>query len=420
MSAVRTYTFRDAGLHSRLLRGLNRVGEGLRRVGVELPSVSAESIRSAARQRAGLHDFGEGSWREALEVLSDSIERESNLNTFGRMAVKGLLVQALENRLRLLEWAKRHPEVREQKIERPWIIIGLPRTGTSLLSILLGLDPTVRPLTQWEASKPVPPPDLASHAEDPRIAECAKSFDQLQELNPAIRAMHPFGATLATECVSLMIFDLCALSIETQARMPGYGRWLEKADMTGAYEMHRLALQVLQSRLPTLAWSLKTPNHLWCLETLLRFYPDARIIWSHRDPRKVVPSVASLNTTLQTPFGRGVDPVAVGADWSRKLHVGLSRAMEFDQAREGAAWCCHVQYREIMADPVATLDRIYAHFGEEVHPLHERRMQAWMRDRPQEVFGRHGYDARDFGLRLEEIGEKYRSYCERYDVPRED
>ncbi len=414
VSATPNYTFRDAGLHSRLLRGLNVAGEGLRRLGLDLPSLSPDAMLASARKQTGLHEMGDGAWSEALRVLSDSLEREARLNTFGRMALKGMIVSALANRLRLLDWARRHPEVREEKIERPWVIIGLPRTGTSLLSILLGLDPEVRPLLQWEASQPVPPPDLATHAEDPRIAESAKAFEQLQRLNPPIRAMHPFGATLATECVALMIFDLCALSIETQAYLPSYGRWLEKADMTGAYEMHRLALQVLQSRLPTMAWSLKTPNHLWCLDKLLEFYPDARVVWSHRNPAEVVPSVASLNVALQKPFARSTDPVAVGAEWSHKLHVGISRAMEFDERQQDASWCCHVRYRDIMADPIAVVRGIYAHFGADLHPLHERRMATWMRERPQEVFGRHVYDPADFGLDPTQITHHYHPYQTRY------
>lgn len=417
-ASARDYTFRDAGLHSRPLRVLNRAGELLHSLGLERPTLTPEAILSAARRKSGLDDFGEDTLDEPLRVLCDSIRRESQLTTFGRIAVRGMLVAALVNRLQLLDWAKRHPRVREEQIPRPFIIIGLPRTGTSLLSILLGLDPTLRPLEQWEASTPLPPPDLATWREDPRIAASAKQFEQLQALNPPIRAMHPFGATLATECVTLMIYDLRSLSIETQAFVPSYGRWLEQADMGSAYRMHRLALQVLQSRMPTQTWSLKTPNHLWCLDTLLEHYPDARIVWTHRDPCKVVPSVASLNCALQRAFSRETDPKAVGEDWNHKLHLAVSRGVEFDESRAGD-WCCHVQYEEILADPVAVMRRIYAHFGEEVQPLHERRMQSWMQERPQEHHGRHRYDAADFGLSESNIEALYADYCKRFEVPRE-
>jgi len=414
-----SYTFRDAGLHSRVLRGVNVAGTALGWIGVEVPSLDPDSIARAACQRAGVEDFGDPGWREGLEVLCLSLELEGNLTTFGRMAMRGLIRNALEIRLRLIDWAKRHPEVREEKIESPWIVVGLPRTGTTLLSLLLGLDPEVRPLLHWETTALVPPPDLATHAEDPRIAAAAKQVEQLSGLNPAVRAMHPMGATLATECVGFLFFDLRSLLIETQAHLPSYGRWLEKTDMRGAYAMHKLALQVLQSRVPTVAWSLKTPQHLWSLDTLLEFYPDARIVWTHRDPAKVVTSVASLNTSLQRMNVRSNDPVAIGRDWNDKLHLAVTRGIEFDRRQNGRAWCHHLQYADLMADPIAAVRALYAHFGARVSPLHARRMEVWMSERHQEVHGRHVYDPADFGLTNEGITERYAEYRQRYAIPDE-
>jgi hypothetical protein len=231
--------------------------------------------------------------------------------------------------------------------------------------------------------------------------------------------MHPMGATLATECVGFLFFDLRSLLIETQAHIPSYGRWLEKTDMRGAYAMHRLALQVLQSRIPTPAWSLKTPQHLWHLDTLLEFYPDARIVWTHRDPAKVVPSVASLNVSLQSLNTNASDPVAVGRDWNDKLHLAVTRGIEFDDRQRGAAWCHHLQYADLMTDPIAAVRGLYAHFGREVGPLHARRMEAWMRERHQEVHGRHVYDPADFGLTLDSLAERYAEYRARFSVPAE-
>jgi hypothetical protein len=402
-----------------VLRGVNAAGAALGWIGVDLPSLDPDSIARAACQRAGLEDFGDPGWREALEVLCLSLELEGNLTTFGRIAMRGLVTNALETRLRLIDWAKRHPEVREEKIESPWIVVGLPRTGTTLLSLLLGLDPEVRPLLHWETTAPVPPPDLATHAEDPRIAAAAKQVEQLSGLNPAVRAMHPMGATLATECVGFLFFDLRSLLIETQAHLPSYGRWLEKTDMRGAYAMHKLALQVLQSRVPTVAWSLKTPQHLWSLDTLLEFYPDARIVWTHRDPAKVVTSVASLNTSLQRMNVRSNDPLVIGRDWNDKLHLAVTRGIEFDRRQNGRAWCHHLQYADLMGDPIAAVRALYAHFGARVSPLHARRMEVWMRERHQEVHGRHVYDPADFGLSNQGIAERYAEYRERFAIPDE-
>src|SRR5262245_28631578 len=140
-----SYTFRDAGLHSRVLRGVNVAGAALHWVGLDLPSLDPDAIARAACRRTGLEDFDDSGWREGLDVLCLALELEGNLTTFGRIAMRGLITSALETRLRLIDWATRHPEVRDERIERPWVVIGLPRTGTTLLSFLLGLDPLSRP-----------------------------------------------------------------------------------------------------------------------------------------------------------------------------------------------------------------------------------------------------------------------------------
>ncbi len=412
---TRIWTHRDAYLHSTPLRAFNRASA---LVGSSWPRFVPEAILRDAAKQAGSDDFGPDTVREPLEVLADSIARDARLSAFGRIVFRQLVTQALVERLKVIDWAKRHPEVRDERITRPWIILGLPRTGTTLLSFLLGLDPMARPLVQWEASRPVPPPDLATQAEDPRIAQMAKQFHQLEDLNPAVRAMHPFGATLATECVTLFAFDLRALSFETQGLITSYGRWLEETDMRGAYAMHELTLKLLQSRLPTDAWVLKTPNHLWCLDLVHEFYPDARLIWTHRDPAKVVPSVASLNTALQKANSDAVDPLAVGKEWDDKLYLGVERGMAFDREQR-PGWCSHLLYHDLMADPVAAVRRIYEEHDTDVHPLHVRRMETWMQSRGQSAFGRHGYEAGDFGLSLPAIRERYGDYIARYEIPEE-
>jgi hypothetical protein len=277
----------------------------------------------------------------------------------------------------------------------------------------------VRSLLHWEAADPVPPPTLAGQAEDPRIAAASKSVEQLMQLNPPFRAMHPMAATHATECVTFFILDVRALSIDTQALLPSYGKWLEKTDMRSAYAIHKLGLQVLQSTIPTETWSLKTPQHLWHLDTLHEFYPDARLIWTHRDPRKVVTSIASLNTSMHRVMSDHVDPLATGEEWNHKLRVGIERGMEFDDRQAGAGWCHHLLYADLMIDPVAAMERLYAHFGQELSPLHRRRIEAWLRERSQSQFGRHGYDPADFGFSDSRFQAEYGDYCERFSIPRE-
>ncbi len=173
------YSFREAELRSRALRALNWAGDRLASAGLETPSLYSEAIIRAAQKRAGSRDLGGDSFREPLERYLQAVREEAELTLFGRLAVKEMLVGSLCNRIQLAGWAGEHPEVRDERIEAPWVIVGLPRTGTSLLSILLGLDPNARTLLHWEAARPIPPPTLATAAEDPRIAENAKELGQL-------------------------------------------------------------------------------------------------------------------------------------------------------------------------------------------------------------------------------------------------
>jgi len=407
------FTFRDSELRSRPLRAINRVGAALEKVRIDRPALSADQVVAAAVKAAGWADLGSDSYREPLEVFLAAARDEAELTTFGRFLVTRMLSSALANRIELHRWVSEHPEVGDERIDSPWVIVGLPRTGTSLLSILLGLDPVARPLLQWEAAHPIPPPTLETAAEDPRIARTAKELDGLMKLNPPLRAMHPFGATIAQECVTLFMYDVRTLALETQAHVPTYARWLEQADMTPAYAQHRSALQALQSRQPTERWILKTPNHLWHLDAMRATYPDARIIWTHRDPGPVVTSLASLANAGQLPLTSRRDPHPTAEEWKRKCHFALGSAMAYDE-RTAAGWCEHVTYDSLVADPVGTVSALYARFGGEVSELHARRMRMWLQDRPQDAFGRHRYDPADFGWSYPELADEFAEYSTRY------
>lgn len=410
----RIVTFRDAELNSAPLRMLNVAGAMVKAVTRrDLPSLNFESICAKAAERAQSTNFGSDSYREPLQIYLDAVASEAEQNTFGRIAVQQMLIASLANRIKLNDWMQKNPAAKNEKIKKPWIILGLPRTGTSLLSILLGLNPLARPLLHWEAASPMPPPDLASAGEDPRIAHCKAQLDQLLKLNPALKAMHPFGAMLAEECTALFMYDLKTVGMETQAFVPSYGRWLAQADMRSTYDLHKQILQAFQFVLPTQQWVLKSPNHLWCVDTLLDTYPDARIIWTHRQPADVVTSLASLTNALQRPMTTRRDPAPVANDWNQKLQDGLSKAMAYDKtAKQG--WCYHLRFDELMANPLTAIENIFAHFDEPLCELHRRRISQWVQQRPQNVFGRHQYDEKDFGWTRGLLEEQYQDYSDRY------
>lgn len=411
----RIYTYRDARLRSRPLRLLNWFGAGAAAVGLRYPALTPESVIAAARLRTGLVELGDGAVLEALERYLASVESEAQLTTLGRFAVQNMLVNALSNRLQIIEWFRRQPALAQERIERPWVVLGLPRTGTSLLSILLGLDPRCRPLRQWEAARPMPPADLAGAGEDPRIGAFTRDMHRALRLNPTLGAMHPFGSTLAEECTALFMFALRSLGLEAISFAPGYGRWLDGADMAPAFAIHRQVLQALQNAQPTERWVLKSPQHLWCLDALTAAYPDARFLWTHRDPADVVTSLASINNAMQLTFTGRRDPRPVADYWADKVAAGIVKASVFDESR-GAGWCRHVHYEALMADPLGTVERIYEQFGDTVTALHRRRMEAWLRHRPQHAFGKHRYDPADFGWSAPELRRRFQDYRERYAI----
>jgi hypothetical protein len=410
----RDWTYHDAGIRSPLLRALNALGGTLR---PGRPRFEPDALIREATEKAKLDDFGDPSFREGLEALCEGIERDARLTTFGRMTLRGMLEGQLVTRLRAMEWARTHPEVDEERIHRPFVVLGLPRTGTTLLSFLMELDPRSRALRTWEAMDPIPPPGLASQAEDSRIPQAIRRHEQLAKLIPPMPAMHPAGATLPTECVTLLALDFKSLLFDTQMHSPSYGRFLEKADLRPTYALHERMLQILQSTIPTTSWSLKTPQHLWSIPQLRERYPDARLVWTHRDPARVVPSVVSLNMAFYRTMSR-VEVSEVAPEWEHKLFYGLSQGMAYDaEAEQG--WCAHVLYENLLDDPIATVRGIYAHHGDELDPLHERRMQVWMRDRPQNHYGRHRYDMEEFGFTPEGLDERFGPYREQFGVPRE-
>lgn len=414
----KSFTYRDSRLRSAPLRLLNAAGATLNKVGVAHSSLDPERIMEAAMRHTGLVDLGDDSVVDALHQYLHSVNTDANLNTLGRIAVKRMLVNALSCRLQVIDWTHRHPDVLQETIDSPWIVIGLPRTGTSLLSILLGLDPLARPLLQWEARHPIPPSDLATANEDPRIALFAKDIQRALAMNPPLAAMHPFGSTLAEECTAVFLYALRTIGMESIAFVPSYGAWLDAADMAPAYAIHKQVLQALQHAQPTQRWVLKSPNHLWSLDALHAAHPNARIVWTHRDPAALVPSLASLNSAMQMPFTDRLVPETVGEYWASKVDTGIRKAIGFDEQAD-ANWCCHIQYQDLISDPKGTLKSIYEHFGDSPSDLHQRRVATWLKQKPKNAHGSHRYDPQDFGWSKQDLKHRYQHYRDRFHIPSE-
>jgi len=413
---TREFTFHDARPRDPLVLAINGIGRPL---GLPWSAFTPAALVASARREAELHDLGDDSWQEPLEVFCEAVPREARLTPFGRMNARGGVVAALVNRLRVIDWAKRHPEVSAERIVRPWIVVGLPRSGTSLLSFLMELDPQSRTPTQWEALAPIPPPDLATHTTDPRIAAASKQLARLTKLCRPLNALHPMDAGLAAEDVSILMWGLRSFQFETLAFTPSYGRWLDAADLRPTYALFRQVLQIWQSTIPTGCWSLKCPQHLGHLPALLDVFPGARIVWIHRDPLRALPSLASMALCYLLLGSRELDPVEVASYWTERMGRMLDGALEFDAGTGPPDWCCHVHYGALMKDPIGTVHAIRSHFGAAFDPLHERRIEAFMRQRPQDLYGRHVYRLDDLGMKAAAIEERFARYRQRYGVEHE-
>jgi hypothetical protein len=230
--------------------------------------------------------------------------------------------------------------------------------------------------------------------------------------------IHPVAAGAPTECMTLFIHEFKSLEFECQAWVPTYGAWYTHCDKTSAYRLHRKLLQLLQWRSPTQTWVLKAPAHLFGLDALLAVYPDAQILFTHRDPLKVVASQASLIAVASRLLSDEVDPHQLASWWSEKTATGLAKAMAVRDGSPPEAFF-DLHYHELVRDPVAAVRRVYAHLGRELTPFHERRMRAWLRDNPADKHGRHRYSLEQFGLDAEQENRRFAAYRERFGVPAE-
>ena len=383
-----------------------------------MAGLDADELIDEARLATGLSDLGAPTFRDGLERLVDGLRTEAALNDAGRVVAPGVLGRYLANRLQIIDWHTRHPAVGAADVTPPVVMIGMGRTGTTILFDLLGQDPATRVPRTWEVDHPVPPPETATYETDPRIAEAQAGIDMLMEHQPGFMAMHPLGATLGQECISMMGCEFASLIFVSQCRLPGYQRWLtEEADLAPAYGFHRRFVQVLQSRHRGERWVLKSGAHLWWLPTLAAEYPDALYIQTHRDPVRVLPSLSTLFATVHRTLSDDVSLPAVASDWSGSVLDALELAVT---AREDATIpadrVIDVDYRGFMADPIGTVRGIYRRFGWSLTESAEQRMRAFLAANPADKHGVYRYSLSACGLDEGGIRERSKRYCDYFEV----
>jgi hypothetical protein len=402
------------------LRVYNRVAGGAARLGWRT-RLSASPIVERARRRTGLSDFGEGDVDEPLGVLVDSLEREARLTPFGRQCMQTALVETLCKRLRIVDHVKREAEVRQQKILRPLIVVGFPRTGTTLLQNLLAQDPASRPLLGWESFSPLPETHRRSGRRDPRIRRFEKFLRGVQYSSPEFQTVHEITAEGPAECNFLLGRTLVTWFYSLSNRVPAYEDWLyaqPQSVLEAAYRLHRDQLKILQHQRPGKRWLLKGPAHLNALHAIAAVYPDVCVVQTHRDLSKVHPSTCSLLALARGVLSDAIDARALGRE---ALESGMRQLERMMRLRDelSAERVLDVRYADLMRDPVGAVRSIYDHFGLYWPEEMGARCRAWIDRNPRHKHGVHRYTLATFGTDREEIDRLAATYHRRFDVPLE-
>ncbi len=375
--------------------------------------LSEASVLSEARARTGLAALGPDDFREPLRRLLHALASEARLSDAGRAAQRERIVGLLANRLRVEDCIARHPEILEEELAPALAIVGLARTGTTLLHRMLASDSRWLALHWWEARQPAPWPGSEGAPCDPRIADAEREVEAMLHASPDLIAAHPMDAQAPDEDILLIEHAFRSTVPEAFAVIPSFGAWLEAEDPAPAYAYLARLLRLLQWQKhrrgePGRRWLLKTPFHLGNLDALFAALPGTHVVLTHRDPRETIPSFASLNYTLTQVGSPHAEARAVGQIWAGKMQRALGRALA---ARERApARFLDVAYAALVADPLAQVERIYRFAGLELTAAARDAMRAWSEENARDRRPVHAYTLAEFGFTDESIRRDFAPY----------
>jgi hypothetical protein len=382
---------------------------------------AAEQLLSAARQKEGLSDFGPLAFERPLVKLTEGYAA-ADLNDVGRYILRSGIVHSLRMRLRAQEWIRRNPRITQETIAAPIVVVGMMRSGTTLLQRLLAADPRFHCAYGWEVVEVAPKLDYDwSGSEDPRIAISEKREATSREMAPELFAIHPMYAREPEEEIVFLSDAFLSHVPEAGAHLPEYRSWIDAQDFTPAYDyLHRM-LQFLQWQKKQVygsqtaqRWVLKSPAHLGYLDALRSRFPDLHVVQMHRDPRETIPSGASLNATLHAMHADDVDLRRVGAEWIERMGWTNDRAMATrDGWADDASRVTDIDFADAVADPVGQVARVYDAIGVPLTLDAETAMRRWLAERPREQ-ARPSYAAETYGLTNDQIDERFAAYNRRF------
>jgi hypothetical protein len=358
----------------------------------------------SAVAQTGLDDFGDDSFREGLEILLRSLRDEARLNATGEAVIYPRLIGHLVNRLQTEDWYRRHPEIEEVPISAPLFGLSLPRTGSTVLSFLLAQDPQVRYLHQWESTQPCPPPSTVE-GPDPRIEAATGGQVGTKEHVPS-------DINGPMECLDLMALDFKTQIYQAFARIPTYAAWVTDADLTSTYLYERRVLKLLQWGEQVRPWRLKTPAHMLWIDYLVRAFPDARFVMTHRDPTDVMLSVADVYADIGSTFTDHLDRDYIGRVNVEQWSTGIERVIKF---RDGGGndRFYDIDFLAMRADPIAEVRGLYEWLGQPVSEEFEGRMRKWSNANAANREPSQHSDPAIYGLDLDLVRPRFADYVTR-------
>jgi hypothetical protein len=369
--------------------------------------MTVDEILRDAHTATDLPEPESSSWREGLEILLHDHKAANVLSERGAGIIRGRYTDALAARMRVDDILRRQPELRSTPVKRPVFILGMPRTGTTLVSNMFDADPLNRSLLKWEAYNGVPPAAPGALRSDPRcLAEKAKD-ELIIKHNPKGAAQHFEAGDGPTECVHLLAQDFKSLMFAVLTTTPVYHDWLLFCDMSSAFEHRKRVYQVLQSTNPG-RWVLKLPSDSLFIRTLFQTFPDAKVIWTHRDPYVALASSMSMRSNSQAIFNKQADRAYIRERFSLQLALHLSRPLELSRERPNDIY--HAYYDDLVSDPLAQMRKIYSWLGDAWSPAAESGMRAWLEKNPQGRFGRHSYSLAEWGLSEQQLDPYFADY----------
>ncbi len=376
-------------------------------MGSERDSVgTVGDLHASAARITGLEDFGADDYGDGLAMLLESYARDAGLTPLGRKVKRSFLRGALVARLLSEAAWKSWPSYAAVAIERPLFVTGLPRTGTTALHRLLAADPSHQGLEMWLTQAPGPRPARETWAANPVFQAIQAGFEQHHAAHPEFMGVHYMAADQVEECWQLLRQSMRSVSYECLAHLPAYSAWLRSQDWTPAYRRHRRNLQLIGLPDADRRWVLKNPSHLFALEALLTVYPDALVIQTHRPSAVAIASVCSLAAQATAGWSTTFRGEVIGRDQLELWARGLADFTAV-RARHDPAQFCDVAQDDFAADPIGTVESIYARFGLAFTGRAADAMRAALQQGGSDAQPAHSYSLADFGLTAEQVTKRF-------------